>query len=168
MQYIPLVTTVSAVSEKGPIPLVAYGDTGARRSIIQEDFYREHLQPLNFQAYTDRMIRVKGVDPSGKGILTDRRVKMMFQTPNGTRFQLDPILMPGLPEQTLFGLDWMGRAKLQIHIAEEPEDCRLVSESSGIMNHSPASKSIRRCRTQTPEQPQHPSSKATNQKSSEG
>ena len=40
--------------------------------------------------------------------------------------------MPGLPEQTLFGLDWMGKAKLQIHIAEEPENCRLVSESTGI------------------------------------
>jgi len=132
VQYIPLVTTVSAVAEKGPIPLVAYGDTGARRSIIQEDFYREHLQPLNFQAYKDRMIRVKGVDPSGKGILTDRRVKMTFQTPNGTLIQHDPILMPGLPEQMLFGLDWMGKAKLQIHTAEEPENCRLVSKSAGI------------------------------------
>ena len=133
VDYIPLVTKVVALDGKAKeIPLIGYADTGARTTLVAEDFFQKVMEPRGLMSSKGRNIRVKGVDHTGTGVITNRWVSVAFKAPNGYQFVQEVLIVPGLPEHLIYGLEWQSQLRLCIQTDTVAEGCQCSSEVGGF------------------------------------
>jgi hypothetical protein len=78
------------------------------------------------------MVCIRGVDPSGKGVLTDESVDLEYVFTDGSSLVLETIVVPGLPEHLLYGLDWQSQTGVSIDLQEDPAQCYCQSKKRGF------------------------------------
>jgi len=99
---------------------------------LAEEFFRKVMEPKGLKASKGKNIRVKGVDPTGTGVITNLWVSVAFKAPNGYQFVQDVLIVPGLPEHLIYGLEWQAQLKLCIQTDMVAEGCQCASEVGGF------------------------------------
>jgi hypothetical protein len=130
--YIPALDCCSALIGEKKIPLLGYADTGARRTLVSTQFVTRSLIPQGARTRKTKKYLIKGVDPSGKGILTDESIDITYLYPNGFSIQLNTVVVEGLPEDILYGLDWQAMTQISINPREKPGECYCESKKAGF------------------------------------
>lgn len=90
------------------------------------------MEPGGLKAVNGKNIRVKGVDPTGTGVVTNRWVSVAFKAPNGYQFVQEVLIVPGLPEHLIFGLEWQSQLRLCIQTDTLAEGCKCSTEVGGF------------------------------------
>lgn len=131
--YVSTLTKLCVLSPNGgKIPIVSFLDTGARKSLVSEDYFNNKLKPHGFNAVDGDTYLVKGVDSTGEGIKTSRSVKLTWEFPKSTNETMSLIIVPHLPEPILLGRDWQQTVGVTINNYPTPETCNT---SLGLKNH---------------------------------
>jgi hypothetical protein len=122
----PIITKVKLSVGREEIPAYAYADTGAHKSFIQKEYF-EMLHSLHGQkSHKGPELIVKGVDETGTGIQTNSYTTTELLCPSGLRTKEDLVIVPGLPEQMIWGLELLDNLGCNIMLDPKPARCTSI------------------------------------------
>jgi hypothetical protein len=119
----PIITKVKLSVGKESIPAYAYADTGAHKSFIQKEYFEMLQRQHDQKSHVGPELLVKGVDETGTGVRTNTYTTVELLCPSGLRAQEDLVIVPGLPEQMIWGLELLNNIGCNIMLDPKPAKC---------------------------------------------
>ena len=131
--YVPVLSDVNLKSPKGTIiKCLMYSDSGSKITMISRAFFQNTLRHLGCQTEKGKTHLLKGIDPSGDGIISGDHVSLQFLFPNQWELEWKAVVVDKLPEPIILGVRWSQAVGLSVNYGKTKEECRCIIKKGNI------------------------------------